>query len=120
MAVVFIFSASLQLNDPDPALWFAVYAIAAMLAAISGLSRHPLVKPATLCLSLLLVMWSLIILLAFEGKINWEMVFQSFAMTDNSVEIIREIGGLWFISLWALYTSVYNSILAKHQVHSKE
>ena len=46
MAAMFLLSAVLQYNDPDPLRWIALYAAAALACATdSGMSQGPLQKP---------------------------------------------------------------------------
>jgi hypothetical protein len=43
MTAVFVVSAALQWNDPDPAYWMAVYDVSAILAARAVQGQLPLV-----------------------------------------------------------------------------
>ncbi len=42
LALVFILFAIVQLNDPDPAIWFSIYLLTAVLCAVSIFRKIPL------------------------------------------------------------------------------
>lgn len=42
LALVFILFAIVQLNDPDPAIWFSIYLVTAVLCAVSIFRKIPL------------------------------------------------------------------------------
>ena len=42
LALVFILFAIVQLNDPDPVIWFSIYLLTAVLCAVSIFRKLPL------------------------------------------------------------------------------
>jgi hypothetical protein len=60
MVVLFAWAAELQLNDPDPIGWFAIYAAGSVVALLSALAR-PRPKLAGL-LALIALAWAALIL----------------------------------------------------------
>ena len=55
IAALFAWSAILQYNDPDPWLWIAMYAAAAVMAGLAAFGRYPL--PALVLLSAACLVW---------------------------------------------------------------
>ena len=47
-ALLFAYSAALQLNDPDPVRWFLLYGFAALVCVLHVLTRVPCFVPYTL------------------------------------------------------------------------
>ena len=88
--VAFLSSAMLQLNDPDPIPWVALYASAA------GLCFLPRIRPAGYgFLGLIAVGWSVHI--ARTGEWGTPMAGGGGLFAE---EIVREIGGLWLVAGW--------------------
>lgn len=97
MAALFLVSAYLQLNDPDPFAWVIVYVAAAGISIVHGyvgLPRSFLYVAASAS-----GLVSVFILLGIEG-IDWRGVFGALNMEGEGVEEIREVGGLLIIALW--------------------
>ncbi|MDY7395797.1 transmembrane 220 family protein [Aureibaculum sp. 2210JD6-5] len=89
--ILFLWSAYLQLNDPDPLLWIVVYLIAALASLLFALSK----------LNFLLA--SILALTYFIGAIlNWPESFEGITFNDMShknIEEGREALGLLFCGL---------------------
>jgi len=98
MLLLFVASALLQLNDPDPVVWVAVYAAAAVICAVElrGLVR-PL-YPALLSLTALA--WAATIAPRVLGKVPFGAMFAEFEMRDLGVEESREMYGLVLVAVW--------------------
>lgn len=95
---LFALSAMVQLNDPDPLAWFAIYSIAALLTLVSPLRRRPLqVASAVLAVTAALWMGWLLV----SGLPDWDQNFLSMdpAMKTPGVELWRETLGLLLIVL---------------------
>lgn len=96
MAGLFLFAAALQYNDPDPALWILVYAVAALLCvgALSG--RQPWQAPAAL--GVVTGLWGLAHWFTGTGAgVGMELGPRAFGLDD---EVAREALGLWAIASW--------------------
>lgn len=78
---LFVFSALVQLNDPDPVRWFAIYAAAAALSAAAPFAAIPRALPAAL--SAVAAIWAATLL---------PDVLAARAFTGTEEE--RELGGL--------------------------
>ena len=83
--VLFLFSAAVQFNDPDPWIWIIAYLIPAALAALAGANRYYFRLSVAACASYILAA-----LLVFPGWLpEW---------FDH--EEFREAGGLAICVIW--------------------
>jgi hypothetical protein len=103
MAALFLVSAAVQWNDPDPVYWIAVYGAAAVLAARAAQGDVPLIANLIALLAFaLLAGRALPDLLAAR-----EAAFTHWQMLDSSDELAREAGGLLLCAAWsAVQTAV--------------
>lgn len=89
--ILFLWSAYLQLNDPDPALWIILYLIAAIASLLFAFNK----------LNFLIA--ALLVLGYFIGAIlNWPESFEGITFNDMShknIEEGREALGLLFCGL---------------------
>jgi hypothetical protein len=100
MALLFIFGASLQYNDPDPLAWVAVY-LAATGVSIACVLRKPHAG-ASLMLALVALIWAALLAPgALAGADSFHM-FDEWEMKDVHVEVAREFWGLVIIMVWSL------------------
>jgi len=77
--ILFLWSAFLQLNDPDPALWIILYLIAALASLLFALNKLPFLLAAIL------------VLVYFIGAIlNWPESFEGITFNDMSHKNIEE------------------------------
>ena len=99
MTAVFVLSAAVQRNDPDPWGWIAIYGLAAVLSAdaIFGRSSKWL-NAAALALYVGLAAWWIPTL--FDARPE---AFTSFEMKEASDEAPREAGGLLLCAAWSAY-----------------
>jgi len=98
MLLVFAGSALLQLNDPDPVAWFAVYAAAAVVCGL-GLTGYLRARFPAL-LSLTALTWAATIAPRVLGKVPFGDMFAEFEMRDLGVEESREMYGLVIVAVW--------------------
>lgn len=105
MAALFVLSALLQYNDPDPIRWAAIYLGAAIL------SGWPAFRPAVdvnagppprwpLSLALVALLWSLAIVGGAWGRTRFDTMFATMGMVDLAAEIGRECMGLLLVAAW--------------------
>jgi hypothetical protein len=103
MCGVFLFSAAVQWNDPDPWLWMPLYALAAGLAGLGAAGKLPL-RPNVAASALfvaLLVLWAPSLIDARTDA------FTHWRMQSPADEEAREAGGLALCALWsAVQTAV--------------
>jgi len=96
MTALFVVSAAVQWNDPDPAYWIAIYGVAALLAARAAQGQLPLApNAAAFAVLAALALRALPDLLG--GR---EEAFADWKMQDERDELAREAGGLLVCALW--------------------
>ncbi len=97
MALVFVFFAILQLNDPDPVLWCGLYLVPALMSWIK-IDRRLILSAGALYGALAIWWWNYAATGAscgeMFGKINWPDFFAH--------ETVRESAGLGIVSVWLL------------------
>lgn len=97
----FLLSATVQLNDPDPMRWIAVYAAAAVSSALGAAARPNVALSAVLLVVALAVAASLagpFVACLAPGR----TCFSSWDMHDDPVaEAAREAGGLGIVAIAA-------------------
>ena len=99
MALLFVFAAVLQLNDPDPIRWIAVYGAAGAVCFIAVFSRRvPFF--AALMLGLVAVAWAAQIALGGPAVSEYSRMFDAWEMKSPSVEEAREASGLILVAAW--------------------
>lgn len=98
MFAIFILSAAVQYNDPDPLLWIVVYGGAALITWLFARNRLNWMVPAAAC-GLLLV-WAASLLPQVWGVVSLPDLFESVQMKDETVETAREAGGILIIAAW--------------------
>ena len=104
MTLLFAASAVLQLNDPDPAAWVAVYGAAALIAGLEVKRRPGPLYPALLAATALA--WAATISPRVLGKVPFGEMFAEFEMKNLQVEEAREMYGLLIIVVWMVAVSV--------------
>lgn len=98
MILVFLLAAGFQYNDVDATLWMLTYG-AATLACITW-RWNPLSYYWYLALGSVCLVWAVSLLIFHADQLSWNGMFDSIQMKNNSVEIIREVGGLIIIAVW--------------------
>ncbi len=98
MMLLFTFGAAVQVNDPDPLRWIAVYALAAAACLLSLLRclRWPL--PALLCA--IALVWAATLAPNVAGRVPFGDMFGAFEMKNVGIEESREMYGLLIIAAW--------------------
>ena len=100
MLHAFVFSVIVQFNDPDPLLWAAIYAAAAIVCLVELRRRtHPGIPAALAGIALA---WAATIAPRVVGKVRFSAMFAEFEMANAGVEESREMYGLLFIALWTI------------------
>ena len=100
-ASLFLFSASIQYNDPDPFVWMTLYGMAAVACILFLLNKKIWCLPGIIAGISFLWLISLFSALADSPTpIIWADVFGRADMKTNSVELAREILGLFIVFIW--------------------
>jgi hypothetical protein len=98
MLVLFTFGAIVQVNDPDPARWIAVYALAAAACLLSLRRRLRWALPAFICA--ITLAWAATLVPRVVGRVPFGEMFGAFEMKNAGVEESREMYGLLIIAVW--------------------
>ncbi len=100
MLLAFVFSVAVQVNDPDPVGWMAVYGAAAVVCGLELKRRVRPLFPALLAATALT--WSATIAPRVLGKVRFSAMFAEFEMRNTGVEESREMYGLLIVALWMI------------------
>ena len=98
MAILFLFAAAVQYNDPDPLRWMAIYGLAALTCGLSLVGRLPRLAPVAVGLAAL--GWAATLAPGVVGRVSVGDLFESYAMKSEPVEEAREMGGLLIVTVW--------------------
>ena len=109
----FLLSALVQFNDPDPLRWIVIYSAMVVICGLQHFGRlrwYIAAVPVLMC-----VVWIVSLLPALNQGVPWGEVLGSLTMQNDTVEEVREIGGLLLVLLWAVtlskvtYSKAHNS-----------
>lgn len=98
MVVLFLLSASVQPNDPDPLVWISLYVLAAVFSIAHAFQKLPAFW--SFAFALFAFLWALRLLPEFWGQAPLREVFGRVDMKTEAVEVAREFGGLMIITTW--------------------
>jgi hypothetical protein len=98
MLLLFTLGAAVQVNDPDPVRWIAVYALAAAACLLSLLRRMRSTLPAILCA--IALAWAATLAPRVVGRVPFRDMFGAFEMRTVGIEESREMYGLLIIAAW--------------------
>ncbi len=101
LCFLFLLSAVLQYNDPDPLPWMIMWGAAGVACLLYGAGKLPLWLPMTV--GAVALVWGLALLPGIfqtAGDIRWNEVFMQATMSNLTVEWVREMGGLLIIAIW--------------------
>ena len=98
MLLLFTLGAVVQVNDPDPVRWIAVYALAAAACLLSLLRRLHWTLPALLGAAALA--WAATLAPRVVGRVPLGDMFREFEMRNVGIEESREMYGLLIIAAW--------------------
>ncbi len=98
MAVLFLFGAAVQYNDPDPFRWTAIYLAASAACVLAALRRLPWWFPA-LTAAVALVWAATFASRAFPA-IRIAELFSAWEMASERIEEAREMYGLLLIGIY--------------------
>lgn len=104
-AGVFLLSAAVQWNDPDPFVWIAGYLVAAGLSLAACLGRIPVLPNAVAAIGFGL--WFLSLAGTIPGAPS--EAFTSFEMRDTGHEEPREAVGLLICAIWTGFLAIRGS-----------
>ncbi len=97
LAALFVLGAAVQLNDPDPLRWVAIYLAAAGVAIIGR--RWRAISGGVAAVAAL---WAISIVAGGMGPLDLEALFGDATMKTAGVEAWREMLGLGLIAAYCL------------------
>ena len=100
MALMFAFSVVVQVNDPDPVTWMAMYAAAATVCVLEVRRKAP--WWAACGLGIVALVWAGMIAPRVLGVVPFATMFEEFEMKNMAVEESREMYGLLIVAIWML------------------
>ena len=96
--LMFAFSVVVQVNDPDPLAWMAIYGAAAIACLLSLMGRLP--WSFAVITGLIALVWAATIAPRVIGQVPFLDMFAEFEMKDIGVEESREMYGLLIVGGW--------------------
>ena len=96
--LMFAFSVVVQVNDPDPLAWMAIYGAAAIACLLSLMGRLP--WWFAVITGLVALAWAATIAPRVIGQVPFLDMFAEFEMRDIAVEESREMYGLLIVGGW--------------------
>ena len=97
-ALMFAASVVVQVNDPDPLPWMALYGAAAIIATLECFRPARPVFPVLLSATALA--WAATLAPRVIGRVPFADMFGAFEMKNVGVEESREMYGLLLVALW--------------------
>jgi hypothetical protein len=103
MALLFFLGAAVQLNDPDPARWFAIYLAAGAVSLVSGRLRRGWQLAAGV--SVVALVWAAVLAPGVLPALQPAELFESMQAETPEIEKGRELLGLLIIGGWMLVSA---------------
>ena len=98
MLAAFALSVVVQINDPDPLVWIAIYGCAAVACLLALLGRGHWSYPAIL--AAVASVWAARIAPRVVGAVPVSDMFGAFEMESVAIEESREMYGLLIVAVW--------------------
>ena len=110
LAVLFSLSVGLQVNDPDPVEWMAIYGAAAIACAI--LPARRLYAAFGIAVGLVAAAWGAYLGSRVFGDLAFSDLFMKMHEKGGAVEVGREAAGLAIVALGLLGTAAFRATRA--------
>jgi hypothetical protein len=98
MALLFLFGAIVQYNDPDPLRWIAIYVAAAVACALAAAKRLPRWLP--LVVLAIALIWAITLAPRAFPNVRILEMFAAWEMANQRIEEAREMYGLLLIAIY--------------------
>lgn len=95
LALLFLFGAAVQFNDPDPFRWIAIYVAASAVCAFAAMGR--LRWPFPVATALVAFVWALTLAPRVLPQVRIGEMFSAWEMSNERIEECREMLGLLII-----------------------
>tara|TARA_B100000676_G_C17885311_1_gene736113 strand:- start:116 stop:448 length:333 start_codon:yes stop_codon:yes gene_type:complete len=93
----------LQFNDPDFFLWITIYFLSVLFSLLFHFKKNKWYLSGSFALGLSL--FSILLILKEPLHIKWLHLFNTFQMTNQKIEVGRELGGLFIITIWMYFVT---------------
>lgn len=100
MTLLFLISAGLQWNDPDPVQWTAIYTAAAVLSGRAALGKRT--APFDVLVAFVALVWAATLVPSVVGRAEVADLIRRMDIMRPQVEEARELGGLLIVAGWLL------------------
>ena len=107
MATLLVVCVLLQINDPDPARWMAIYGACAVVAAL--LPSQKKIVPVGFVLGFGALVWAGYLLYVVWGRVEVTDLVNKMSEKGGAVEEGREAGGLAIAGAWLVFASWFRS-----------
>lgn len=107
LAVLFSLSVGLQINDPDPAIWMAMYGAAALAAAFLPARRFA--AAGGVAVGLGAGVWGAYLGRSVAGTLSASDLFMKMSEKGGAVEVGREAAGLLIMAVSLVALSIYRA-----------
>jgi hypothetical protein len=104
MALLFLASAGLQYNDPDPVIWIALYGAASAVCLAHVMQRSN--RPLAILLGVISFVWAATLLPDFVGMVHGPDLVRGMEADRPEIEAAREAGGLLIVVVTMLFVAV--------------
>lgn len=112
MTALLAYAAALNLNDPDPVRWVALYGAASVVSlAVALIGVVPVVAPVAL--GAVALAWALIWASRVPNLDTYTHMFDSWEMKSETVEEARETCGLLIVAAWMLAIALRAIVFAE-------
>ncbi len=102
--LIFLLGAVIQINDPDPIIWMAMWGAAAGACLLFGLGlTGSAFRAVPLLIGIVALVWAAVLIpdvVQSAGNLRLKEVFNVVTMSSIAVEWVREMGGLLIIAAW--------------------
>ena len=98
MLMVFLLSAAVQVNDPDPLLWISLYLLAACITLLGMVGRLAWWVPVIV--TVVTMGWAASLAPRVVGRVDFGDMFGAWEMRDVGIEESREMYGLVIVAVW--------------------
>jgi hypothetical protein len=110
LAVLFSLCVGLQINDPDPVEWMAIYGAAAIACAL--LPARRLFAAFAIAIGLIAAVWGSYLATRAFGHVGASDLFMKMSEKGGAVEVGREAVGLAIVAIGLIGTSAFRATRA--------
>lgn len=111
MALLFLFGAAVQYNDPDPLRWMAIYLAASVACACAALKRLHRAVPAMV--AAIALIWAATLARRAVPSVRIPEMFGAWEMANERIEEAREMYGLMLVAIYMCVLAVVQRLRAR-------